>query len=226
MVHVTRETAREKHIKQSNSVGVNFNITYVYVQRCTCSASPGRHTFSQRHAFRANYLPQSLCLDNVKRNVTTGCKSDLLKPVKASWNGCECWSETGQCAGEWLLLAHLKAMLLRWHPHQPLRRPVGLAGGGERRVGGGRTGSDPGVQEAGDIVGSAPCGLGHGSAGRHNPTLDARLSRDFPITGLCVLRGGSDVERCRWQREMTDRKTDSVPGARTWRKNNVSMQVA
>lgn len=165
IVHMTRETAREKHIKQSNSVGVNFSITSVCVQRCTCSASPGGHTFSQRHAFRANYLPQSLHLDNVKRNVTTGCKNDLLKPFKAGLYGCECSSLVrGSCS-------HLKAMFLRWHPHQPLRRPVSLAGGGEGRVGGGRTGSDPGVQEAGDIVGTAPCGLGHGSAGRHKPTL-------------------------------------------------------
>lgn len=95
IVHVTRETAREQHINQSNSVGVNFNTTYVYVQRCTCSASPVRHTFSQRHTFRANYLPQSLHLDNVKRNVTTGCKNDLLKPFKGSSNGCERLSETG-----------------------------------------------------------------------------------------------------------------------------------
>lgn len=75
---MTRETAGEKHIKHSNSVWVNFHLTYV---RCTCS--PGRHTLSQRHTFRANYWPQSLHSDNVKRNVTTGCKDDLLKAFKA-----------------------------------------------------------------------------------------------------------------------------------------------
>lgn len=208
---MTRETAREKHTKQSKSVGANFITTYVYAKRCTSSAWPVRRTFSQRHAFRANYLPQSLHLDNVRRNVTTGCKYDWLKPSKGSWNGCECLWKTESC-----LLAHLKAMFLWWNPHQPLRRPVGLAGGGERRVGGGRTGSHPGIQEAGDIVATAPRGLGHGSVGRHIRSE----TKDF------ASYTGVKVERCRWRREMTDRRTDSVPGARTWRRNNVSTQVA
>lgn len=112
---------------------------------------------------------------------------------------------TEQSAGKQLRLAHLKAMLLRGHPHQPLRRPVGLAGGGERRVGGGRTGSNPGIQEAGDIVGTAPCGLGHGSAGRHKPALEARPSQDFSITGFCVLHEGQKWsaadDRGKWRTE-------------------------
>lgn len=33
IAHMTRETARGKHIKQSNSVGVNFNITYMCVYK-------------------------------------------------------------------------------------------------------------------------------------------------------------------------------------------------
>lgn len=122
--------------------------------------------------------------------MTTACKNDLLKPFKGSWNGCERLSQTEQLAGEQLLLAHLKAVFLRWHPHQPLRCPVGLAGGGERRVGVGRTGCDPGIQEAGDIVGTAARGLGHGSAGTHAPTLEARLSRDFSTAGFCSLHEG------------------------------------
>lgn len=69
-------------------------------------ASPLLHTFSQRHAFRANYLPEGLHLDNVKLNMRTGCKRDLLMHFRASLIRCECLSEADSilCVGgsRWL----------------------------------------------------------------------------------------------------------------------------